>query len=324
MPISYGRAEKALRAAGLRSFSKRKLQRWAEPVVEISGPDGTAQPVGLLSGGQRKGQGQGRGVDWTLSDDDLLTATFIQYAFDQMEKGRLGGRTLGDAGLWAFLWGAPVPLPVVRHHLGQSSERIEKRVEERLRSRRASREDDVLDLVDRLARHMAYDDAVLKKVGVPVEDRTRLGQEALSAWVGNRWGLSDESAEFYNRFSGDYLQKITQLLAGLKTATTEQFFEALTPSGVERGLEFYSFKNLRDIYSKCPDQWLREIQTTFSEGQRFLDAVSDAIRSKRPVLPETMEQAKAIRALYNMLGHLTPEAVISLLLWRYTTKATDS
>ena len=319
MSIPYGRVEKAFRGAGLRTFSKRKLQRWAEPVVEVPGPDGTLQRLGLLSGGKRRGKGRGAGVNWTLSKADFLTAAFIQYALDRMENrtlGRLGGHTLGDAGLWAFLWGAPIPLPVVRYYLLESLDRTEQQVMRRLESQREYQDDELDNLIERLARHMGYDHPVLKTAGVPVADRQRLGQEALSAWVGKRWeGEIEESSLFYTRITETHLKAIARLLAGDGGVNTEQFFDPLPPSQVEEELSFYSFAHLRELYRECPKEWLDVIQETFSERQRFLDAVSDAIRKKREVPDAIMQQAKDLRALHTMLSRLSPETAVGLMLW---------
>src|SRR5713101_1840094 len=142
--------------------------RWAEPVVKIRDRDGTIRHFGLLTGGKPKGRGRGRGWDWTLSEDDLLTATFIQYALDRMAKHTLGGHTIGDAGLWSFLWGAPVQLPVIRYYLIESLDAREQRVTKRLQSHKADREDEVFDLIERLARHVAYDHPILKAADVRV------------------------------------------------------------------------------------------------------------------------------------------------------------
>jgi hypothetical protein len=322
MPVPYERVEKAFRGAGLRSFTKRKLQRWAdEPGIEVVGPDGVGRRLGLLSGGRRKGRGYGKGVNWYLSETDLLTAAFIQYALDRMDKHTLGGHGLGDAGLWAFLWGAPVPLPVVRHYLLESLDRLEQRTNERLQSRKKDREDEVFELIDRLAQHTGYDDAVSKEAGVPIKDRIRLGQEVFSSWVGKKWTTKNERFTFFKRFTDEYSQKFTQRLAGSKTANTGQFFENSTPSTIEEGLRFHSFKNLREVYRTCPDERLLHIQATFSTGQQFLDAVSEAIRSKKRIPPPVMERVKDLRAFYNICASLGPGAVVSLMLEQKTMSA---
>jgi hypothetical protein len=271
--------------------------------------------LGLLTGGKPKGKGRGGGWDWTLSETDLLTATFIQYALDRMGKHTLGGHGIGDAGLWAFLWGAPVPLPVVRYYLIQSLDAVERQVKRRLESRKADREDEVFDLIDRLAQRLSYDHPVFKAAGVRVGDRERLGQETLSAFIGKRWETVNEPSEFYARFIEENWVKITRLLAGSQTANTEQYFEQFAPSRIEEELQFYSYTKLRAIYCTCPDKRLLVIQVKFANGQLFLDRIADALQRKKQIPKQELKRAEDLRALYSMLAHFSPEAVVGLLLW---------
>ncbi len=316
--IPYERVVKGLRGAGLRSFTKRKLQRWAAPVVEVRGSDGTVRRLGLLSGGIRKGQGRGRGWGWVLPEADLVTATFIQHALDRVAKRTLAGDGLGDAGLWAFLWGAPVPLPVVRHYLIESLDQVEHAITARLESRRKYHDDEPTDLILRLAKHMAYDDVALKSAGVPLKDRARLGEQALAHMTGRRWDLDEGAPEFYARFSEGYFHRITQALSGSDAPIKEEFFEPLDPNRVEEEQQFFSFKNLRHLYQnqkECPDDWLLQAQAKFSSGQRFLDAVTEAIQKKQHIPDAVMDQAKSLRGLYTMLAKFPPQSVMSFLLW---------
>lgn len=318
MSIPYDRVEKALRQVGLRSFSKRKLQRWATP-VEVRDAKGKVHHLGLLSGGKRRGKGQGLGWDWTLSENDILAATFIEYALDRMAKRDLGGDGLGDAGLWAFLWGAPIQLLLVRHYITKSLDRTEKAITARLESRKRYDDDEPMDLISRLAKHLAYDDVALKKADVPLRDREHLGEHALAHATGRRWGLDHDTAEFYQRFTESYFGAVTQTLSGSDRPVSEEFFAPFNLSRIGQDQHFFSFKHLRRLYRDCPDEWLLQIQQQFSGGQRFLDAITDAIHEKRRIPEAVMEQAKRLRDLYTTLSKLPPEAVMSLLLWEPAT-----
>jgi hypothetical protein len=315
MLLTYGQVERALRRHGLAGFSKRKVQRLAAPVVTVIGDDGREQRVGIISGGKRKGRGYGRGWDWVLPDHDLITIVFVEYALEQTRKQALRGDTIGDAALWAWLWGAPVPLPVVRHYLLHSLDRGEKTITARLHRARRYQDDEPYDLIDRVATKMAYDHPVLKKVGVPVTDLQDGIANTLATLYGLKWSSAQDALDVRMRTVAEpRWTELKQILAGDGSFGIDRFFSDIGPSDITRDRRLFTFKNLRKTYRHCPDDWLQRTQAQFSGQRRFIDSVADALRAGQTVPDTVMALAKDLGALHAMLSHLSPDAVISLHL----------
>jgi hypothetical protein len=315
MLLTYGQVERVLRRHGLKDVSKRKVQRLAAPVVTVIGDDGRKQRVGIISGGNRKGRGYGRGWDWVLPEHDLITIVFVEYALEQMRKRVLRGDTIGEAALWAWLWGAPVLLAVVRYYLLQSLDRAEKAITVRLYRARRYQDDEPYDLIDRVATKMAYDHPVLKKVGIPVADLQPGIADALATLRGLKWSNAQDALDVRMRTVAEPgWTGLMQILAGDGSSNVDQFFTDIGPSDIARDRRLFTFKSLRGTYRHCPDEWLLRTQAQFSGQHRFIDTVADALRAGQSVPDTVMTLAKDLGALHTMLSHLPPDAVISLHL----------
>jgi len=290
MPLSADQILGQMRHAGFRSFSLRKLERWAN--------------LGAVPHPKRKGLGRGKGFVYLWSEDALWGALFIEDALRWQKS-----RRFEDAVLWAWLRGAPVPLGAIRRYLAGGIGRQRAWLERHLNKQRQHGAEEPLDLVDRLSRVFAYKHGTLRKIGTPLSHRKRLMQETLANLIGERWSADGRTAKIYGRAD----KTILAPLIGIDWNRLQAYFTPTRETVSER--RFFNYAELEREARTVPDETLLAARASFA-GQMFrtMDVLT-RIQSRRRVPSREKARAEDTYRIYSILFQLDPSWVIMLFLY---------
>jgi hypothetical protein len=283
MPLRTQHVVAAVRTAGFKSFTARKLERWAN--------------LGAIPHAQRRGAGRGKGWRFEWPDEALLCALLIADAFTWQK-----GRRLRDAVLWAWLRNAPVPMPCVRRCLQESYRASHRGLQRELQQGRYPG-DEPLDLVDRLAQTLAQRHETLRTARVPKATRLAAMQETIAQVTGQRWpGRGSRAAKNYRRLWGALVDE-------------QRFPWATETREVRRQQAFFQYGHLEGLARTAPDEHWLAARARFAH--HFYVTAATMRRVAAGKLVSAAERAEAVgnHQMYNALFQLHPAWVAALMLY---------
>ncbi len=289
MPMSTSELVKRVREAGLRAFSRRKLERWA-----------TLGVVPRLHPRKRR-KGRGRGKGWTESQwpgEAFWISLFVEDAFTWMK-----GRRFIDAVLWAWLRGAPVGLRVVRRYLEASYQEERLRLERRLERQRRPDDEEVHDAIDRLAQAFAYQNPTLRMMKVPFQVRHLAMQQVLAQLAAEPLPDTARSA------TANYERAWEAILGGLGLAWGTR------PKEVAAQHRFFSYRNLESLARTLQQRQLLAAREVFVANFYGAFMALERPQSQGDVAPFDRSSAELTARLYSILFQMPPAWVTALFLY---------
>jgi hypothetical protein len=286
VPLTTSELVERVRAAGLLGFSPRQLERWAH--------------LGVVPHAQRVGRGRGRGWRFLWPDEALPIALFVADALAWQPR-----HSFREAVLWAWLRGAPIALPVIRHYLAASFRLARRKLERQLNALRR-REDELLDVIDRAALTRARRPG-LRKWGGPLSQRRALMQQVVSLAAGTVW-----SARPPKRRAAVYEQTWTALPGHLGLPLPF----ATDPAEVRRQEGFFAWPQLERWAGTVEDHVLRAIQHAFSGRVFAVEEICRRARQGQHVRRRQLAAAAEDRRVLDVLFRLHPAWVTACMFYQ--------
>lgn len=284
MPLTTAQIVAPVRKAGLKDFTARKLERWAN--------------LGAIPHPKRRGKGRGRGWEFLWPDQALVCALLIADAFAWQK-----GRRFEDAVLWAWLRGGPIPLPVVRRYLARAYAQSHGWLERHLKGERRDEEDEPLDLVDRLARVFARKHETLRAEGVPMKTRVPVMREAVAHLMGLRW--SEDKSETAKSYRQAWEAIFGRL--GIPWATTT--------AEARRQQAFFEYRRLERLARNATDDELLAARNAFAQGFYQTAEAIERVSAGQRLPASQRSEAEATYRNYSILFQMDPAWVTALFLY---------